>query len=49
MINPGMISEYYDTVYAALSHELRREPSHTEVMEIVLRIIEHHLSLDKSN
>jgi hypothetical protein len=38
-----MISEYYDTVRDALTIELSREPTHSEIMEIVLNIINRHV------
>jgi hypothetical protein len=35
----GLINEYYDTARDALRIELRREPTHEEVMEIVNKLI----------
>ena len=38
-----MINEYYDVVKDALRVDLKREPTHEEVMEIVNKIIKRHL------
>lgn len=39
-LNQGLIDEYYDTVQAALRIDLRREPSHEEIMEIVNKLLD---------
>lgn len=38
----GIITEYYDEVRDALRVELKREPTHSEVMEKVVKIIDKH-------
>lgn len=35
----GLINEYYEVVKEALRVELKREPSHEEIMEIVNKLI----------
>lgn len=42
-----MISEYYDVVRDALRIDLEREPSHSEIMEVVMSIVNRHLGRNK--
>ena len=42
-MSQGMISEYYDVVKEALRIDLDREPTHAEIMEVVMNIVNRHL------
>ena len=42
-MNQGMISEYYDIVQSALRVDLNREPTHDEIMKVVIDIINYHV------
>lgn len=38
-VNKGLVEEYYDTVKQALKVDLKREPTHEEIMEIVNKLV----------